>query len=154
MPGIEHNAEPVFTKTIVIDAPATKVWDALTQPMLMKQWMSETDIDITTDWTEGSRITIRGQLYKKPFENSGKVITFQPTSELRYTHLSSLSRLPDVPENHTVLSFRLTTNDATQIDFSIKNFPSETIYKHLAFYWNVSLELLKRFVEKQSGSAG
>lgn len=154
MPGIEHNAELVFTKTILIDAPAKKVWDALTQPMQMKQWMSETDIDIITDWTEDSRITIRGQLYKKPFENSGKVITFQPNSELRYTHLSSLSRLPDVPENHTVLCFRLTTNGATRIDFSIKNFPSETIYKHLAFYWNVSLELLKRFVEKQSGSAG
>lgn len=148
MSDTKHNAEPVFRKTIFINAPAQKVWDALTQPALMKQWMSETDIDIITNWTAGGPITIRGRLYKKHFENKGKVITFQPYTKLQYTHLSSLSRLPDLPENHALFSFRLTANGATQLDFSTQNFATETIYKHLAFYWNVGLELLKRFVEK------
>ncbi len=148
MPDIENNSQPVFQKTVIINASAQKVWDALTQPVLMKQWMSEADVDIITDWTVGNPIIIRGQLYKKPFQNIGKVITFQRCLQLQYTHLSSLSRLADIPENHTLLTFRLTGKDTTELDFNMQNFATEIIYRHLAFYWNVSLELLKRFVEK------
>jgi hypothetical protein len=60
-----------FKKTIKICGAPALVWDALTKPDLMKQWMSETPIDIITNWTVGNPITIRGPWYKTRFENKG-----------------------------------------------------------------------------------
>jgi hypothetical protein len=115
----------------------------------MKKWMSETEIDILTDWKVGNPFVIRGVLHRVKFENKGTVLQFEPEKLLQYSHLSSLSKLPDTPENYSILEFRLASiNDQTELAFTASNFPTETIYKHLAFYWNVTLELLKRMIEK------
>ena len=44
--------------TVVIDAPRAKVWDALTNPAKVRQYLHGTDM--STDWTVGSPITWRG----------------------------------------------------------------------------------------------
>src|SRR6266581_3186064 len=89
----------IFTKTIHINAPISKVWDTLTTPELMKKWMFETEINIITDWKVGSPIVIQGNLNENNFENMGTVLQFEIEKILRYNHLSSLSRLPNKPEN-------------------------------------------------------
>jgi|GEM_PF-3423452 len=38
--------------------------------------------------------------------------------------------------------------DGTELSLTLRNFPTEVIYKHLAFYWNVTIVLLKKFVEQ------
>jgi uncharacterized protein YndB with AHSA1/START domain len=142
--------DKVFNKTVNINAPLSKVWETLTNPELMKKWMFETEINIVTDWQVGSPIAIHGDLHGMNFENTGTVLQFAREKILRYTHLSSLSRLPDKPENYSVLEFRLTPiENQTALTVTVSNFPTESIYKHLAFYWNVTLEILKRMIEKQ-----
>ena len=139
----------LFSKSIHIHAPISKVWDTLTTPELMKRWMSETEINIITDWNVGSSILIRGRLHGIKFENKGTVLQFERETILQYSHLSSLSRLSDQTENYSVLEFRLAPiNDQTTLTLTLSNFPTETIYKHLAFYWNVTLEILKRMIEE------
>ena len=139
-----------FNKTVHISAPTSKVWDTLTTPESMKRWMSETEIDIITDWNVGSPMLIRGRLHRVKFENTGTVLQFEPEELLRYSHLSSLSRLPDKPENYSIFEFRLAPiGSQSSLTVTASNFPTETIYKHLAFYWNVTLEIIKRMVEEQ-----
>ena len=139
-----------FSKTIHINAPPSKVWDTLTTLELMKKWISETEIDIFTDWTIGGPILIRGRLHGIKFENKGTVLQFEREKLLQYSHLSSLSRLPDKPENYSMLEFRLApTSHQTTLALTLSNFPTESIYKHLAFYWNVTLEILKKMIEEQ-----
>ena len=136
-------------KTIIINAVPSKVWDALTNPGLMKQWMSETPIDIITDWQVGNQITIGGAWYKTRFENKGTVLQFESERILQYSHLSSLSRLPDKIESYSLIGFKLTpTENQTALTLTLSNFPTEIIYKHLVFYWNVTLEILKKQVEQ------
>ena len=139
----------IFSKTIQIEAPISKVWDALTIPELMKKWMSEIDISISTDWIIGSPIIIRGRLHGINFENKGKVLQFEPEKNLQYSHLSSISRLPDQVDSYSIFAFQLAPiENQTALTVTMSNFPTETIYKHLAFYWNVTLEILKRMLEK------
>lgn len=146
----DKETDQSIIKTVTINAAPSKVWAALTKPELMRQWMSETPIDIITDWKIGSPITIRGDWYKAGFENKGVVIEFVPERIVKYSHLSSLSRLKDEPENYTVLEFSLTPEDGqTSLTLTLSNFPTEAIYKHFAFYWSVGLELLRKFVEQQ-----
>jgi uncharacterized protein YndB with AHSA1/START domain len=138
----------IVTKTVNIDAPASKVWEALTNPELMKKWMFEAEIHIITDWKVGTPIVIRGHMNGKDFENNGIVLQFEPEKILQYSHLSSLSRLPDKPENYSLLEFRLAPmENRTILTLTLSNFPTESIYKHLVFYWNVTLEILKRMIE-------
>lgn len=139
-----------FTKTVTLGAPAIKVWNALTDVQLMQQWMSEEQLEIITDWQVGSLIIIKAMAHWVPSESKGTVLRYEPEKELHYTHLSSLSRLPDEPESYTTLAFSLAPiEQQTALTLMLSNFPTESIYKHLAFYWNVTLELLKRFIEEQ-----
>jgi len=137
-----------FSKTITINATPEAVWAALTDPSLMRRWMSETPIEVVTEWKVGEPIVVRGDWYKTGFTNKGIVERFEPGRLLRYTHLSSLSRLTDDAENYTVFEFRLAPEDArTILTVTVSNFPTEAIYRHMVFYWNVAVELLRRFVE-------
>jgi uncharacterized protein YndB with AHSA1/START domain len=144
-------SEKIFSKTINIQASTSKVWSALTTPELMKIWMSETEIDIITDWKVGSPIIIRGQLSGKDFENKGIVLQFEAGKVLQYSHLSSLSRLPDESKSYSLFEFKLSPMETqTELTVTVSNFPTEVIYKHLAFYWNVTPGILKRMIEEQS----
>lgn len=141
----------IFNKTVHINVSASKVWEALTIPDLMKKWMSETDITILTDWKVGSPILIRGNLSGVNFENRGIVLQFELENTLRYSHLSSLSKLPDRPESYSIIEFKLSpTEEQTALHVTVSNFPTEIIYKHLAFYWNVTPGILKRILEEQA----
>ncbi|MFN8443062.1 MAG: SRPBCC domain-containing protein [Caldilineaceae bacterium] len=139
----------VFHKTITIHAPTSKVWAALTEPALMKLWMAESEIEILTDWRVGAPFIIRGNLHKVKFENRGVVLQFEVERLLKYTHLSSISRLPDQPENHSIFEFQLTSlGEQTSLALTASNFATDPIYRHLAFYWNVALGMLKKLVEE------
>lgn len=142
-------ADLTINKTVRISASPAKVWHALTEPEIMKKWMAETDIDIVTEWKVGYPITIRGHWYETYLENNGTVLKFEPLRQLQYSHLSSLSELANKIENHSVIGFELTpTENQTILMLTVNNFPTETIYKHLALYWNVTLEILKDVAEQ------
>jgi uncharacterized protein YndB with AHSA1/START domain len=142
----------LIEKTVVINALATNVWKALTQPFLMKQWMGEEEMNlhIQTSWAVNSPITISG-FHHLPFVNKGTILEFNEEKVLSYSQNSSLSRLPDEPENYSVIKFNLSPSDTqTALTVTITNFPTETIYKHLEFYWQSTIVLLKKFVESSS----
>jgi uncharacterized protein YndB with AHSA1/START domain len=141
----------VIENSVTIDAAPSAVWRALTDPELMKQWMAEPvmRVEIFTDWKVGSPIIVKGHHNNVGFENKGTVLEFEPNSILRYSHLSSVSRLPDKAENYTVIEFRLARaeDDSTLLTVRTSNFPSESIFKHWEFYWRVTIEVVKRFIE-------
>jgi hypothetical protein len=117
----------------------------------MKTWMGEPEmaVQIDVDWVIGSPIVVKG-VHHVPFKNTGTVLAFEPETCLAYTHLSSLSRLPDEPSSYTILEFRLATvNDATSLELRASGFPTASIFKHLEFYWGGTLEILKRHVERR-----
>lgn len=140
---------------MTIRADTTAVWRALTDPVLVRQWAAEPELnlEVVTDWQVGSPIIVKG-FHHVGFENHGTVLHCQPNTFLQYTHLSSISRLPDRPENYTRIAFRLSPSDdgATSLNVELENFPTESILRHLDFYWRVTIEVLKRFIETSTES--
>ena len=139
-----------FERTVLIDAPVTTVWEYLTTPSLMRSWMGEASmqLEVQTSWEIGQPITITG-VHHLPFENKGMVTQFQPPQILQYTHLSSLSRLADKRENYSTISFYLSPQEQQSLLLvRVDQFPTETIYRHLLFYWQGTLGVLKRHIEK------
>jgi len=148
------SANEVISKSIDIHAPLSIVWDVLTNPDLMKQWMAEPEMELSikTDWKVGNPIVIKGFHHIK-FENKGTVLQVEPHKVLRYNYVSSLSRLPDRPENYIVTEFRLApTENKTTLTITLSNFATEAIYHHTDFYWKGTIEILRKFAEGQGSS--
>ena len=149
---METSGEKSFSKTIDINTSPAQLWEVLTKPSLMKRWVSDSETDILTDWKVGGPITmlVQADSYKDYFENKGTVLQFEPEHILQYSHLSSLSRLPDHIGNYTVITFMLIPdNEKTSLNLTLTNFPTETIYQHLTFYWGITLEIIKKSIEDE-----
>lgn len=139
-----------FEKTVIINSDPATVWKTLTEPALMKKWMGEPEMEINihTDWTVNSPFIITGFHHVK-FTSKGTVLQFDENSALTYSHFSSVSRLADIPDNYSIIAFTLKPlEDQTALTVKITGFPTETIFKHLQFYWQTTIEIIKRSIEK------
>lgn len=90
---------------ITIDAPASKVWKALTRPELVKQWQYGSDL--LTDWQVGSDIRFRTEWEGNVYEQWGKVLEVTENSRIRYTLFAPRPDLEDKPENYFTMSYVL-----------------------------------------------
>ena len=148
-PHLPHQLPPI-EHAILIRARPAAVWKHLTEIPLMLQWIGEPEmnINVTTDWTHGSAILISG-FHHTAFEVKGKVLRYDFPEALSYSHLSSVSRLPDTEENYTVIAFTLRpSGDQTELRVTLQNFPTDSIYRHLAFYWPATIRLIREKVEQ------
>ncbi|WP_317899865.1 SRPBCC family protein [Aurantibacillus circumpalustris] len=137
-----------YRKKINITAPVSEIWKALTDTEQMQKWMLEEKLKIITNWEIGSTFIIQGTNHWVYFENKGKVLAYEPMKFLSYNYLSSLSRLPDTPENQTIIEFNLEPHEKhIVLSLVLRNFPTESIYKHVVFYWNSTLIILKKHIE-------
>src|SRR5216684_1074674 len=96
----------IAKKTISINAPAAKIWEALTKPELIKQYLFGTQV--TTDWKVGSPIIYKGEWQGKSYEDKGKILKIEPNKLIVSTYWSSMSGMPDAPENYKTVSYELT----------------------------------------------
>ena len=92
-------------KTVTIDAPQAKVWDALTNPAKVRQYMHGTNI--STDWKVGSPIIWMGEWKGQSYVDKGTVLAFEPERLLKNTHWSPLGGSEDTPENYHTVTYEL-----------------------------------------------
>jgi uncharacterized protein YndB with AHSA1/START domain len=140
----------IFVNTMYINASTATVWQVLTDPVHMLQWMGDDSMNlrVDTNWMPGTEIKITGT-HHQPFENKGIVLECIPEQQLSYTHLSSLSQLADDHENYTHMDFYLMPDGVqTKLKLEISNFPTESIQKHLGFYWRTTMIKIKRYAER------
>jgi uncharacterized protein YndB with AHSA1/START domain len=89
------------TATTTINAPASRVWSAITNPELIRKYLFDTEV--ISDWKLGSPILYKGEWQGQAFEDKGEILDIQPEKLFVSTHWSPLSGVPDLPENyHTV----------------------------------------------------
>jgi uncharacterized protein YndB with AHSA1/START domain len=132
--------------TITIDAPKSKVWEALTQPQLIKQYLFGTEV--TTDWKAGSPITYKGTWEGKPYEDKGKVLQIEPGKLLVSTFWSSLSGLPDAPENYKTVRYELSAEGSkTRLTVIQDNNASQEEASHSEQNWKMVLDGVKKLLE-------
>ncbi len=140
------NETRVAKASIRINAPASRVWDALTRPELIKQYLFGTQVN--TDWQVGSPITYQGVWQGKPYEDKGQVLEIEPEKRIVSTFWSSLSGLEDRPENYKTVRYDLSGNDSgTILTITQDNNASEEEAMHSEQNWNMVLEGIKKLLE-------
>ena len=136
----------IAKSTITINAPAAKVWEALTTPALIKQYFF--GVDVVTDWKVGSPIIYKGQWQGKSFEDKGKILKFEPEKVLASTHWSPLSGVPDSPENYHTVTYELSQHGSnTQLTLTQDNNASEEEKADSERNWKMMLDGLKKLLE-------
>ena len=106
--------------SLVVDAPRQRVWEALTDPELVRQYFM--GAEVATDWQVGHPITFTGTWKDKPFEDKGEILTFEPQQEMRYSHWSPLSGTDDAPDNYHVVRIVLDdADDGTRVTLEQSN---------------------------------
>ncbi|HET9780929.1 MAG TPA: SRPBCC family protein [Candidatus Dormibacteraeota bacterium] len=133
--------------SVAINASADDVWDALTSPAKVKQYMHGTEM--STDWKEGSPIKWRGEWQGRAYEDKGTVLEVKPGKVLRYTHWSPMGGSEDRPENYHTVTYELSgENGRTLLTLIQDNNPSqEEADKMAANNWAPVLQGLKKTAE-------
>lgn len=132
--------------TITINAPTSKVWEALTKPVLIKQYLFGTEV--TTDWQVGSPITYKGEWQGKSYEDKGKVLQIEPETLLVSTFWSSLAGLPDLPENYKLVRYELSSEGSgTRLTITQDNNATPEEANHSEQNWKMVLAGIKKLVE-------
>ncbi len=140
------NKTYVAKATTTINVPVSRVWDALTQPNLIKQYLFGTDV--TTDWRVGSPITYEGIWEGKAYKDKGKVLQVEPGKLLVSTFWSALSGLPDVPENYQTVRYDLSTEGrGTRLTITQDNNATQADADHSAQNWKMVLDGMKKLLE-------
>ena len=137
----------VAVAEIRIDASATRVWNALTDPAEIEQYMFGSEV--VTDWEPGSRIVWRGEYDGKSYEDHGEILAFEPERRLVMTHFSPLNGEEDVPENYHQLAYDIAELDGgTRVRLTQDNNPSPEAAEHSQANWEKMLAGLKSVVER------
>jgi uncharacterized protein YndB with AHSA1/START domain len=142
----------VATAEIDVDARADLVWQALTDPEMIKEYLFGSVVH--TDWSPGSKIVWKGEFDGKPYEDKGEIVQFEPPRLLVLTHFSPMSGQADEPSNYHTLTYRLEPDgERTHVSLSQDNNASAEEAEHSRSTWDTVLTGLKRVVE-QSDDAG
>lgn len=136
------------TASAVIHTPAEKVWDALTNPDMIRQYLFGTEA--VSDWQVGSPITWRGVWEGKPYEDKGTILEVIPKRVLKTTYLSSFSGLEDKPENYLTVTYTLAETDGeTIVTIVTEDNPTQEGADQAAANWSAVLQSLKNLLEQR-----
>jgi uncharacterized protein YndB with AHSA1/START domain len=147
--------KPLFIKnSIVIDAPASQVWDALVNPEKTKKYMF--GCETVSDWKKGSSLLWKGNYEgKEMIFVKGDIVEIQHGKLLKYTTIDPNSTIDDISENYLTVTYELseekgkTLFTVTQGDYSIV---AEGERRYEEAYnngegWNPVLVEIKKLVE-------
>lgn len=133
--------------SITIAAPRASVWEALTDPELIRRWFF--GVETETDWAEGSSIVHRGEYQGRPYEDKGTILRFEPERLLVHSHWSPVSGLPDEPEHYQEVSWVLAEHGGrTVLTVSEVNLPSEKAREVSEQAWRTALGALRDLLER------
>ena len=141
-------------KSIKINAPASRVWDALTRPDSTDQWALEfsggAEFHIESDWKLGSPVLWKGQDGSVIVQ--GNVTALEPNKFLRFTVFDVRGEKPPVTEEDGI-TYELTEQNGktmlrlSQGDFSVMA-EGEKYHRLSAEVWDRVLPKVKELAEK------
>ena len=97
----------IIENNIEIAAPASKVWDVLTNPEQTKKYMF--GCETVSDWKAGSTLLWRGSYEGKEMVFvKGTIKEIKPNALLVYTVIDPNNHnIPDIPQNYLDVTYRL-----------------------------------------------
>jgi uncharacterized protein YndB with AHSA1/START domain len=136
----------VATARTEIQAPPERVWDAMTDPAQVADYMMGSQVE--SDYVPGSPITWSGQWEGKPYQDKGEVLQAEPGRLLEVTHYSPLTGAADVPENYHTVRYELqSSDDVTTVTLTQDGCADAEQAEQFSQSWQGMLEGMKKVAE-------
>jgi len=140
------NNKYTSTSTVMIKAHLNKVWDALINPELVKQYFFGTNL--VTTWQVGSPILFKGQWEGNPYEDKGVVLSFIPMESLAYSYWSSFSGISDIPELYQIIKFSVEeVSGGVNVTIFQSNVATQESADQSGENWKMVMDGLKKLLE-------
>lgn len=142
---------PTIRVSRTVDAPPSRVWEALTNPADLKQFFF--GAEVKSEFREGAPITFSGEHEGKAYQDKGEIRTFAPERELAFTHWSAMSGDPDEPGYYNLVDIRISPEgDGSQVSLSqdsaeAKPAPDDKTRDQFEKNWTMVLDGLAKTVE-------
>ena len=132
--------------SIPIASPSKTIWEALTNPALIKRYFFGTEA--SSGWNVGDPITFKGEWEGKPYEDKGTILEVEKGRLLKYNFWSSFSGTEDKPENYANITYIL-SGDGGKTILTVRQdgFNSPEARDHSEKSWNTVLQNLKQLLE-------
>ena len=140
----------IVSESIDINAAPSKVWNALTNPEIIKKYLFGTET--ITDWKVGNEIIFQGEYGENKehkYRDKGVIMQNVLNELLSYSYWSGFSGLEDKPENYSLVTYRLKSNDdkKTTFTWTQKGYATEEGYQHSLSGMKEFLKQIKQIVE-------
>ena len=100
----------IIKSSIDIHAPASIVWEALTNPVQTKKYMF--GCEALSDWKVGSSLEWTGKFDGvEMVAVKGSIVDIRPPKYLAYTVIGTDSKVPDIPENYLTVTYSLSESN-------------------------------------------
>ncbi len=127
-------------------APASKVWQGLTDPEMVKAYFFGTQLK--SSWKVGEPITFSGEWNGQKYEDHGIILQIEPGKHVKYSYWSSMSGTEDKPENYANITYALTENNGlTTLHIIQDNIRDEESKEHSEQNWKGIFEGLRKMIE-------
>ena len=136
------------SKSIVINAEPSKVWSALTNPEIIKEYLFGTET--ITDWKVGSDIIFQGEYQGQNYRDHGVIAANTLNKILSYTYWTAFAGLEDLQDNYSLMIYSLWEKDKnhTELTWTQIGFSTEEGHKHSEGAFDEILAKIKAIVER------
>lgn len=132
---------------LTINAPASAVWRALTNPEIVKKYFFGTNVE--SAWKKGSPIIWSGEWEGKSYQDKGTILDITPGKYVKYSYWSSMGGTEDKPENYQNVSYMLDEKDGvTTLTIGQDNIKDEAAKQHSEQNWQHIFGEMKKLVEE------
>ena len=133
-------------KSIVINATAERVFDALTTSAeIVRYYPLE---KVTSSWEVGRELRMEGTAEGNKFEDVGMIRRLDRPSCFKYSYWNENHGTENLPENHLTIRYEISKTDAgCRLDVTQTNLPSKSYRDVMEPAWDFLLESLKKYVE-------
>ena len=142
----------IVSASIDINASPSKVWEALTNPEIIKKYLFGTET--ITDWEVGNEIIFQGEYGENKehkYRDKGVIMQNVLNKLLSYSYWSGFSGLEDKPENYSTVTYGLESNDdkRTTFTWTQEGYATEENYQHSLNGMKEFLEQIRQIIEAE-----
>ena len=127
---------------VVVKAPIEDVWACLLDAKKSAEFFW--GISFESDLKKGSPITWTGVWEGKPFTDRGLILDIEKPRLFRYRYFSAFSGLPDVEENHHIITYSFDPEpEGVRLGITQTNVKTEEQKEHSEKNWRTMLGAIK-----------
>ncbi len=116
----------IISKSVIIDTCQDKVWNALANPQIIKEYLLETGMMVKTK--DGSEMIFHGEYNGRKYRDHRVIFENSSNGETSYSYWSGLSILEDIEEEEfSTVTYNLFSkaNNQTELTWTHEGFSNE-----------------------------